>query len=449
MADTRAIRMLVLEDDKALSEVLCDELRARGHLTVAAETLARGRELLKQSDFEVAVVDLMLPDGSGTDVLRQIQEDGLPTETIVLTGYATVSSAIEAMKLGAYDYVAKPARMEEIEILVEKAAEKARLRQENASLRVRLERRDPAPDLLTEDGGMKELLAAVSRVASSDLPVLVQGETGTGKRLLARAIHRQSPRAGQPFIAMSCAALPEVLLESELFGQEPEADAGAADRKPGLFEAADGGVLFLDEVGELPGAAQIKLLRAVESKEFSRVGGTRPVRSDVRVVSATTRDLKHGTQAGDFREDLFYRLNGVTLRVPALRERKTDITLLARHFVERYAARKKLSAAALQALARYSWPGNVRELQMVVQRASVLASGDTIEPADLPVDVRDPNWKAAAARSGLTLAEMEMEYISTVLSDNDGHRGKTARALGIDPKTLYNKLGPERPRKKA
>ena len=448
MADAGSVRILVVEDDKALSEVLCDELRARGHMAVAAETVAEGREQLKQSDFEVALVDLMLPDGSGIDILRQVHDDDLPIEAIILTGYATVTTAIEAMKLGAYDYVTKPARMEEIEVLVQKAAEKARLRRENASLKVRLERQDAAQGIITEDPGMKDLLATVERVAPSDLPVLVQGETGTGKELVARALHRMSARAAEPFVAISCGAVPESLLESELFGHEKGAFTGAIARKPGLFEVADRGVLFLDEVGEIAPSVQIKLLRALESKEFFRVGGTRAVRSDVRLVSATHKDLKHATQTGEFREDLFYRLNGVTLRLPPLRERKDDIGLLARHFMDRFGPQKKLSARALQALQQYSWPGNVRELLMVIQRACVLAVTDVVEAEDMPLDIRDQNWKSAAVHTGLTLSEMEKEYIETVLKENEGHRGKTARALGIDPKTLYNKLGPERPRKK-
>jgi DNA-binding NtrC family response regulator len=448
MAETDSVRILVLEDDKALSEILCEELRARGHMAVAAETVAEGLDHLKQSDFDVAVVDLMLPDGSGIDVLKQISEEDLPTESIVLTGYATVSTAIEAMKLGAYDYVTKPARMEEIDVLVQKAAEKSRLRRENLSLKVRLQRQDAATGLITEDPAMKDLLATLDRVAPSDLPVLIQGETGTGKELVARALHQRSPRAGAPFVAINCGAVPENLLESELFGHEKGAFTGALIRKPGLFEVADRGVVFLDEVGEVSPAVQVKLLRAIETKEFFRVGGTRPVRTDVRVVSATNKNIKAEMQAGKFREDLYYRINGVTLKLPPLRERRDDIRLLARHFVDRFAPRKKLSPRALELLQGYGWPGNVRELQMLIQRATILTAGDTIEPEDLPLDVGERSWKAAAVRTGMTLAEMERQYIETVLAQNEGHRGKTARALGIDPKTLYNKLGPERPRKK-
>jgi DNA-binding NtrC family response regulator len=448
MTDTPSVRILVVEDDAALSEVLCDELRARGHMAVAAVAVAEGLEQLKQSDFDVALLDLMLPDGSGIDVLRQISEEDLPTETIILTGYATVSTALEAMKLGAYDYVTKPARMEEIEVLVQKAAEKSRLRRENVSLQVRLQRQESKEGLITEDPAMKDLLSTVERVAPSDIPVLIQGESGTGKELIAKAVHRMSPRASFPFVAINCAAVPENLLESELFGHEKGAFTGALIRKPGLFEVADRGVLFLDEVGEISPSVQVKLLRAIETKEFFHVGGTRPVRTDARLVSATNKNLKVSMQEGKFREDLYYRLNGVTLRLPALRERRDDIPLLARHFMDRFAAKKKLSSRALDALSSYSWPGNVRELQMVIQRAVILSNKDTLDPEDLPLDVRDQNWKSAAVKTGLTLSEMEKEYIQTVLAQNDGHRGKTAKALGIDPKTLYNKLGPERPRKK-
>jgi DNA-binding NtrC family response regulator len=448
MDETTGIRMLVVEDDKALSEIVCEELRARGHMAVAAETVAEGLDQLKQSEFEVALVDLMLPDGSGIDILKRIAEEGLATEAVVLTGYATVDTAIQAMKLGAYDYVTKPARMEELEVLVAKAAEKSRLRRENAHLRRRLEGHSPADGIVTDDPIMRELMATVERVAPADLPVLIQGESGTGKELIARALHRLSARNVQPFVAINCGAVPENLLESELFGHEKGAFTGALSRKPGLFEVADKGVLFLDEVGEITPAVQVKLLRAIETREFFRVGGTRPVRTDVRLVSATNKNVKTEMQEGRFREDLYYRLNGVTLKLPPLRERKADIALLARYFLDRHAAKKKLTLRAIEVLQGYAWPGNVRELQMVIQRAAILTPSDTLDAADLPLDVRDQNWKAAAVKTGLSLAEMEKEYIETVLRQHEGHRGKTARALGIDPKTLYNKLGPERPRKK-
>jgi transcriptional regulator with PAS, ATPase and Fis domain len=249
-------------------------------------------------------------------------------------------------------------------------------------------------------------------------------------------------------VAINCGAIPENLLESELFGHEKGSFTSALSRKPGLFEVADKGVLFLDEVGEITGPVQVKLLRAIESKEFFRVGGTRPVRTDVRLVSATNRNIKTEMAEGRFREDLYFRINGVTVKLPPLRERKGDVALLARHFLDKFAPKKKLTARAIEGLQGYTWPGNVRELQMVIQRAAILTPADTIDAADLPLDVREQGWKAPAVRTGLSLAEMEKEYIETVLRQHEGHRGKTARALGIDPKTLYNKLGPERPRGK-
>jgi DNA-binding NtrC family response regulator len=314
-------------------------------------------------------------------------------------------------------------------------------------LRIRLQRQEPTTGLLTEDPAMKEVLATLDRVAASELPVLIQGDSGTGKELIARALHRKSPRANGPFVAVNCAAVPENLLESELFGHEKGAFTGALSRKPGLFEVADHGVLFLVEIGEVSGQVQVKLLRAIETKEFFRVGSTRPARTDVRIVSATNKHLKNEMQSGGFREDLYYRLNGVTLRLPPLRDRKQDIPLLAMHFLQKAAPKRNISSRAMETLRSYSWPGNVRELQMVIQRAAILSNTDAIEPDDLPLDVRDRNWKAAATvPTGMTLEEMERQYLETVLKENDGHRGKTARALGIDPKTLYTQLGPERPR---
>jgi DNA-binding NtrC family response regulator len=445
MRPSEAARILVLEDDAALSEVLCEELTGMGHATTPARTVAEGSAALKAVEFEVALLDLILPDGSGVDLLRQIVADELATEAIVLTGFGEVNTAVEAMKLGAYDYLTKPTRLDELAVLVGRAAEKSRLRREVAALRHRLDRQQEVPGLLTRDPGMKEVLDSLMRVAASELPVLIQGESGTGKDLVARAIHRSSPRGDRPFVAINCAAVPENLLESELFGHERGAFTGALDRKPGLLEMADRGVVFLDEIGEVSAAVQAKLLRAIETKEFYRVGGTRLVRADVRVVSASNKDLRGTAENGGFRQDLYYRLNGVTLRLPPLRDRPTDIDMLAHHFLERTGTRKALSTRALKTLMSYSWPGNVRELQMVIQRAAWLSATEAIETEDLRLDPPQ-NWQASLVTSGLTLAEMEREYIETVLKLHDGHRGRAARALGIDPKTLYNKLGAARPR---
>ena len=440
MGDTVAVRTLLVEDDRALAEVLCSELRAAGKKVVTAATVEEALDQLRQWDYDVAVMDVMLPDGSGLEVLRYISSERLPVEAIVLTGHAAVATAIEAMKLGAYDYLTKPVRMEELDLLVQKAADKASLRRETDSLRARIQRQDTVQGLVTEDPAMRALLETLDRVAQSDLPVLVQGESGTGKELVARALHQRSGRAHSPFVAVNCAAVPEQLIESELFGHERGAFTGAVNRKPGLFELAERGVIFLDEIGEIALAVQAKLLRAVESREFFRVGGTRSVRCDARVVSATNKDLHREVQSARFREDLYYRLNGVTLRLPPLRERTGDIPLLAMHFLDRFAGgRKTITRRALEKLKGYAWPGNVRELEMVIRRAAVLSGGDTIDADELPLDIRDQNWKALL-RSGPTLEELERDYIQMVLKQHQGHRGRTAKALGIDVKTLYNKL---------
>jgi DNA-binding NtrC family response regulator len=433
------ITILVVEDDPSFGAVLEEELRARGHEVERSATVAEARSRVSEGRFDVALLDLQLPDGSGLDVLREISTESLPVEALVLTGNAEVPSALEAMRLGAYDYVAKPPRLEELNVLVQKAAEKARLRRENVALRVRLRRHEPMHGFITGDAATKQMLATLERAAASTLPVLIEGETGTGKELLARALHEHSPRSSFPFVPINCAALPENLIESELFGYERGAFTGALERKLGLFEVASRGTLFLDEIGELSLALQSRLLRVLETQEFFRVGGTRSVRVDVRVVSATNRDLRVEVEASRFRRDLFYRLNGVALRVPPLRERRDDVMLLARHFLDRAGGGRMLDAAAMKTLAAYDWPGNVRELEMVVGRATVLGASPTIRPEDLPLEVR-PRATPRLLRTELTLAEMEREYIRTVLEKNRGHRGRTAEALGIDPKTLYNKL---------
>jgi two-component system NtrC family response regulator/two-component system response regulator AtoC len=441
------LRVLVVEDDPALSDLLCEALDSRGHVPSPASRVGQALEQLRASEFDVAMVDLELPDGSGIDVLRSIKSDELATECIVLTGHADVATAIAAMKLGAYDYLSKPARLDEIEVVVQKAAEKARLRTENTALRLRLERHDRSSGLVTDDPAMKELLRTLQRVAPSDLPVLVEGETGTGKELVAHAVHEGSPRAAGPFVAVNCGAVPENLVESELFGHEKGAFTGAVARKPGVFELADHGTLFLDEIGELPASAQVKLLRALETKELRRVGATRTIRVDIRIVSATNRDLRVESAASRFREDLYFRLSGMALRLPPLRERRGDVAMLSAHFLRQFAPRKSISPAALNRLQNYPWPGNVRELQMVIQRAAILSANEEIGHEDVLLDPPQ-NWRATALRSGLTLEQVEGEYIQTVLAEHGGHRGKAAKALGIDPKTLYNKLASLHPKDK-
>jgi len=438
-AQLERVSVLLLEDDASFGAVVEDELGRRGILVARESTVKGALDRIEDGGFDVALLDLELPDGSGLDVLREITEAGLATEALVLTGHAQVETALQAMRLGAYDYLSKPPRLEELHVQVVKAAEKARLRAENVAMRRQLRRHEPLQGFVTQDAAMKQGLATVERAAGSVLPVLIQGETGTGKELIARALHEQSPRRPFPFVPINCAALPEALIESELFGHERGAFTGAVERKTGLFEVATRGTVFLDEIGELGQLLQARLLRVIETQEFFRVGGTKPVHVDVRVVSATNRDLRAEVEAARFREDLYYRLNGVTIRLPPLRERRGDVPLLARHFLDRAGAGRMLDAGALEVLTRYDWPGNVRELEMVVLRAALLSSETVIRSEDLPLEVR-PRVTPRVLRTDLTLEQMEREYVHAVFEKNRGHRGRTAEALGIDPKTLYNKL---------
>jgi DNA-binding NtrC family response regulator len=431
--------VLVADDERNLREVLVRELVRRGHEVEAAadgeEALAR----LGDGLFDVLVLDMRMPRREGLDVLRAVGGQPDAPQVIVMTGFQDVATAVEAMKLGAYDYLTKPARIEELDVLIRKAAEKGQLLRDNRALRAHAEA-EPAGEILTRSPRMQEVLRIVERVAPTDSTVLVLGESGTGKELVARAIHQRSPRAGRPFVPIHCGALPREVLESELFGHEKGAFTGAVSAKPGLIELADGGTLFLDEIGETEPDSQVKLLRILETGTFFRVGGTRARRVDVRVVAATNRDLGEAMRARQFRPDLFYRINTITVSLPPLRERPEDVALLARHFLDSYGAYgvRRLSAAALAALERYEWPGNVRELQHAIERAVILARGEEIQPEDLPPEVAGaPGGTAPVAG---TLEAMERAHIVATLRRVGGHRGKAAALLGIDPKTLYRKI---------
>ena len=442
-------RVLVVDDDEALAELIAAALGEAGYDVSVARSVVAAAGLMSEREFDVALLDMHLPDGTGADVLRRLTDDGALTETIVLTGSRDIESAIAVMKLGASDYLVKPTPLSELEIVVAHAKERHRLRAENQALRVRLERHEPHSSIVTEDPGLLQVIASLAQVGPSDLPVLVQGESGTGKELVARAVHDSSARKGGPFVAINCAAVPDNLLESELFGYERGAFTGAAARKLGLFEVADRGTLFLDEIGDISAAVQAKLLRVLETKEFFRLGSTRAMKSDVRVVAATNKDLAEMMTSGGFREDLYYRINGVTLRLPPLRDRPGDVLPLALHFMRTHGIKRGLSPKALEALKAYRWPGNVRELQMVIRRAAVLATGELIEPRDVPLQqAKALGPSGGALPDGLTLEQLEDRYIRHVLAQCKGHRGRAAGRLGISVKTLYNKIGPERPREK-
>ena len=437
---TRPIRVLVADDEKNLRELVVRELARKGHQVEGVgdgeEALAR----LRDAPHDVVVLDMRMPRKEGLDVLRELQGFPEQPQVIVMTGFQDVASAVEAMKLGAYDYLTKPTRIEELDRLIRRAADKAQLLRDNVALRAHAPGAEPFAGILTRSARMQEVLRIVERVAPTDSAVLVLGESGTGKELVARAIHERSTRATRPFVPIHCGALAREVLESELFGHEKGAFTGAVSAKPGLIELADGGTLFLDEIGEMAPDSQVRLLRVLETGTFYRVGGTRPSRVDVRLVAATNRDLAEAMRAGEFRQDLFYRINTITVQLPPLRERREDVGLLAQHFVESRAAygRKRLDAAALAALEAYDWPGNVRELLHAIERGVILSKGDEIETGDLPPEILGAPGPVSAGAG--TLEAMERQHIVATLRQVGGHRGKAAALLAIDPKTLYRKI---------
>ena len=444
----RTIRVLVADDENNLRDLIVRELTRRG---LEAEGVGDGESALarlREDPYDVVVLDMKMPKKEGIEVLRELQEIPEHPQVIVMTGFQEVATAVEAMKLGAYDYLTKPTKIEELEVLVRKAAEKGQLLRDNVALRAHAPGAGPFGGIVTRSGKMQEILRMVERVAPTESSVLLLGESGTGKELVARAIHERSPRTERPFVPIHCGALPREVLESELFGHEKGAFTGAVNAKPGLIELADGGTLLLDEIGDMEPDSQVKLLRVLETGMFFRVGGTRPRRVDVRLVAATNRDLAAAMRTGQFREDLFYRINTITVLLPPLRERREDIALLAQHFLETNATYglKRLSVAALAALDAYDWPGNVRELLHVIERGVILCKGDEITPVDLPPEIARPSGtsvtpaSAVAVSGAPTLEAMERQHIVATLRQVGGHRGKAASLLGIDPKTLYRKI---------
>ncbi len=435
-----SIRVLVVDDEVNFRKLLVRELERRGHRTCAAEDGAEALELLQRSPADIVLVDLKMPRVDGIEVMRRLQEHPEPPEIIVMTGYASVPTAIEAVKLGAYDYVTKPCKIEKLDLLIRKAFEKRCLVNENLLLRSKLEQAQEGSELITQSPKMLEVLKLINRAAPTNSTVLLLGESGTGKDLVASAIHARSPRKNGPFVAIHCGGLQREILESELFGHERGAFTGAHATKAGLFEMADKGTVFLDEIGEMPHDSQVKLLRALETHSFYRVGGIRPREVDVRVVAATNKDLAEAVRLGQFRQDLYYRVNTVSITLPPLRERPEDVILLAEHFLDERPSRSpiRLSEGAANALRCYSWPGNVRELKHVIQRALMLAPGDAIELQDLPLDLQAANEPEQPEPRRLDA--QERKHIVNVLHQVKGHRGKAAAILGIDPKTLYRKV---------
>lgn len=431
------VRVLIADDEKNLRRVLTDELSFEGYEVGETESGDKVIEMLEKDEYDVLLLDLNMPGTGGMEVLRKMKSLDIPTEVIILTGHATVSTAVEAMKLGAYDYLTKPFKMLELKAVIDKAHEKKKLINENLLLKTQLKRQFGRDGIVTKSPLMLEILETVRRVALSNLPVLICGESGVGKELVAKAVHDESTRSEMPFIPINCGAIPENMLESELFGHEKGAFTGAYARKLGLLEIANGGILFLDEIGELPPQLQVKLLRVIETGVFFRLGGTKEIRVDLRFISASNKDLRTAAEKGLFRQDLYYRISGLTILIPPLRERREDIPLLIEHFMKSNPAfrERRFNESALKRLSEYPWPGNVRELQNVVHRTLLLSENSVIEPADLPMDL-----VAGHPAPGKKLDDVEKEHILKVLDEAGGQKGKAAEILGIDPKTLYRKL---------
>ena len=436
-------RILVVDDDSETRGLLTESLAAAGHEVVGAESGRAAMDPLSRREFDLVLTDLVMPGMNGLELLRWIKESELEPEVLVLTGHAEVPTAVEAMRLGAYHYLAKPWNDAELKEVVAKAAEKKALRKENVNLKGVLTHRDPPPVMVGESRPIRELMGVVERVAQSASAVLILGESGTGKELIARSLHLRSPRAARPFISLNCGAMPAPLLESELFGHAKGSFTGAVATKVGLMEAADGGTLFLDEIGEMSPAMQVRLLRALDSGEVRRVGSERAFHVDVRVVAATARDLERDAAEGRFRSDLYYRISTVLLRLPPLRERDTDIPLLIQHFAGRPRGGGRpltFSPAALELLARYAWPGNIRQLQNVIERLQILNEGGEIRPEDLPPEIPASPAREPADPARLPLAEIERLHVARVLEATEWNKSQAARVLKIDIKTLNKKI---------
>jgi DNA-binding NtrC family response regulator len=443
--------ILLVDDDSAFRHVMSGELRRLGHDVATAGSGEEAVAHMERQEPEIVLLDLRLPGMDGLATLKAIRTRNPSIEVIMLTGHGSIDSAIESIRVGAFDYVTKPCPLDEIQIRVQRAIDQRALRQRANLLERALMPPDQAASFVGESPEFRRMLHLVELVGASDSTVLITGETGSGKERVAKLLHARSPRKARPFVVVDCAALQESLLQSELFGHERGSFTGADKAKPGLFEVAHGGTIFLDEIGEISQSTQVNLLRVLDTSVFRHVGGTSEIRVDVRVLAATNRDLRVMVGKGLFREDLFYRMSTITVEIPPLRKRGADVELLARHFVamlnERYGSGKVLSEGALDSLRRHSWPGNVRELLHAVEAAVVVCEGAEILAEHLPVSVRGAAAEPLAAAVPTvdggrlpTLVELELMHIRRALEASHGHRGNAARALGISERNLYRKL---------
>jgi two-component system response regulator HydG len=441
------MKILLVDDDSAFRHVMSGELRRLGYEVTMAASGEEAVACVERAEPEIVLLDLRLPGMDGLETLKAIRARSTSAEVIMLTGHGSIDSAIESIKVGAFDYVTKPCPLDEIQIRVQRAVERRALKQRTSLLERGLTPPDLAGSFVGESAEFQRMLHLVDLVGPSESTVLIAGETGSGKERVAKLIHARSARRTKPFVVVDCAALQESLLQSELFGHERGAFTGAEKAKPGLFEVAHAGTIFLDEIGEISPAVQVNLLRVLDTGGFRHVGGTGEIRVDVRVLAATNRDLRAMVAKGLFREDLFYRMSTITVEIPPLRKRTDDIELLARHFVAavnaRYGSQKRLTEGAAAALRRHSWPGNVRELLHAVEAAAVVCEGAEIGEQHLPMAVRGAGMARAVEADGTkmpTLEELELMHIQKALAASGGHRGNAARMLGISERNLYRKL---------
>jgi len=441
--DPKRIDLLLVDDDPDFRGSVARRFLRRGYQVQEAANGEDALSLAERRQFDVAVVDMMMPGLSGLELLERLKNSHPEIEVILLTGQGTIESAVQAMKLGAYDYLTKPFPLAELEVLIEKAYERRILRKENQQLQAVVSRTQSAPDIIGKSAPMQELFRLIERAGPTDKAILIQGESGTGKELVAKSLHAHSSRAAKPLVVINCAALPEPLLESELFGHEKGSFTGAVAAKAGLFEMADGGTLFIDEIGELAGSLQAKLLRVLEDGSMRRVGSVKERRVNVRLLAATNRDMAKEVAEGRFREDLYYRINVMSLLLPPLRERQGDIPLLVKNFLGLEWA---IDDDALAALTGYRWPGNVRQLINAIDRAKIMAEGTRIRLADLPPDIsRTTNHHPQPERIVVgpaddNLASIQRSHIVEILERERGNKARAARVLGVNRRSLYRLL---------
>ena len=447
MTEPKMETILIVEDEDVARRNLEHVLKKEGYAVVSASSGARALHFLETRDFSLVITDLKMEKVDGTQVLAKSRELQPLTEVIMITGYATVDSAVEAMQEGAYSYIAKPYKIDHLRRVAREALLKRSLRLENLALKDELKRSRTIPSIVGRSDAMAAVRKTIGQIAGSDSNILVTGESGTGKELVARAVHELSSRSDKRFVAFNCGSFTEALMANELFGHEKGAFTGALQTKPGLLEAAEGGTVFLDEVGDMPLTMQVKLLRVIQEREFLRVGGIDPIAFDVRFIAATHRDLKNDVKTSHFRQDLYYRLNVISIHLPPLKNRDGDIPLLAHHFLAlKDDAMKKglrdIDRAAMDLLCQYSWPGNVRELENVIERAVALGSGPTLGVEDLPDYIGNLSIETyrQSASAIPTLEEQEKRYIRWVIEKSEGNKTRAARIMGIDRASLWRKI---------